>query len=154
MTVYSGQYQVDNFSYDLKEFLKKNKNLAGMEIPTSQRNFPYTPTKKWDVIEEGIIYLSTNGAGNPYLITRVKVKPSTFSSNDPVERIAWSALRVGKETYTIGTKDIEDPTSVMEMSSGFWNPTSEFWLNTKPIPLGKLYEKPIGFMNWSLNPLP
>ena len=162
MTVYSGQYQVENFSYDLQEFLKKNINLAGRSIPqiitTGSGIYAkkvFKPDKKWGIIEEGKVYLSTNDANNPYLITRVKVIPRTFSAKEPVEKIAWSALRVDRGYIdTIGTKDAKDPTSVMEMSSGFWNPTAEFWLTTEPIFIGKLYEKSMGFMNWNTDPLP
>ena len=161
MTVYSGQYQVENFSYDLQEFLKKNKNLAGTEVPImfvdNKGKVVFKPDKKWGIIEEGKVYLSTNNANNPYLITRVKVIPRNFSAEKPVERIAWSALRVNRDNdpfYTIGTKDAKDPTSVMEMSSGFWNPTSEFWLSSEPVFIGKLYSPSIGFMNWNTDPLP
>lgn len=161
MTVYSGQYQVENFSYDLQEFLKNNKNLAGMEVPIKftdyKGNVVFKPDKKWGIIEEGKVYLSTNDANNPYLITRVKVIPRTFSAKKPVERIAWSALRVNRDNdpfNTIGTKDAKDPTSVMAMSSGFWNPTAEFWLTSEPVFIGKLYSPSIGFMNWNTDPLP
>lgn len=164
MTVYSGQYQVENFSYDLQEFLKNNKNLAGRPIPLGIKKGSgiygrkvFKPDKKWGIIEEGKVYLSTNDANNPYLITRVKVIPRTFSAKKPVEKIAWSALRVNRDNdsfNTIGTKDAKDPTSVMEMSSGFWNPTAEFWLSTEPVFIGKLYSPSIGFMNWNTDPLP
>ena len=161
MTVYSGQYQVENFSYDLQEFLKNTTNLAGMEVPIkfvdNKGEVIFKPDKKWGIIEEGKVYLSTNDANNPYLITRVKVIPRTFSAKEPVEKIAWSALRVNRDNdpfNTIGTKDAKDPTSVMEMSSGFWNPTAEFWLTSEPVFIGKLYNPSIGFMNWNTDPLP
>jgi len=149
---------VKEFTDDLKKFLKDAKSLDGMKIPDIESNMGgvYAPTKRWDIIEEGKIYLSINETGYPYLVTRIKVIPrmSWEGKEIPQYRIAWASLRMNRDDGTIFARYPEDKTSVLDNSNGMWNVSHDFWLYAEPIYIGDLYAMPFGFMNWRGNPLP
>ena len=152
---------VEEFTKDLKKFLTNAKSLDGMEIPKLKPEMEglYAPTKRWDVIEEGKIYLSVNESGYPYLVTRIKVIPKKYSwhfppYNVPKDRIAWASLRMSKPDGTIFARYPENKLSVLDNSSGTWGVSQDFWLCAEPIYIGDLYAMPFGFMNWRGNPLP
>ena len=154
---------VEEFTEDLKKFLNDAKSLNGMEIPKLKPEMGgvYAPTKRWDVIEEGKIYLSVNEAGYPYLVTRIKVIPKIKSGdfydtgNIPQDRIAYASLRMhNKDGFRIFARFPDDKLSVLDNSNGIWKVSHDFWLYAEPIYIGDLYAMPFGFMNWRGNPLP
>ena len=147
---------VEEFTKDLKKFLTNAKSLDGMEIPKLKPEMEglYAPTKRWDVIEEGKIYLSVNETGYPYLVTRIKVIPKIMLDEKSQDRIAWASLRMRKADGTIFALRPDYKPSVLDNSNGIWNISSDFWLYAEPIYIGDLYAMPFGFMNWRGNPLP
>ena len=159
---------VKEFTEDLKNFLNDAKSLDGMKIPKKVFDMGgvYAPTKRWDIIEEGKIYLSINETGYPYLVTRIKVIPRMSWSADkglPQDRIAWASLTMNRDDGTskkynddgtIFARYPEDKLSVLDNSNGIWNVSHDFWLYADPIYIGDLYAMPFGFMNWRGNPLP
>lgn len=156
---------VKEFTEDLKEFLNDVKSLDGMKIPKIMPDMGgvYAPTKRWDIIEEGKIYLSINETGYPYLVTRIKVIPKInlwestqklMSYDIPQDRIAWASLAMNRDDGTIFARYPENKLSVLDNSNGIWNVSHDFWLYAEPIYIGDLYAMPFGFMNWRGNPLP
>lgn len=149
---------LNEITKDIEDFLNRMASLNGKKIPSTVSGIesPYAPAQRWELIEEGKVYLSINEKGYPYLLTRIKILPRFKGTRErkPMDRIAWAALRMNIDDKTLKAKNPKDNASILEKSNGFWKISEDFWLAASPTYLGELFELPFNYMNWKGNPLP